>query len=153
MIGNVTAVINSKTSVTLSWLPTSPSLWNGIISSYTVMYQRQGPVEFIHNSVEPYVTSTASIPSLPEHPLSNSPDPRLVTLPLRKEALQLEGLEANYIYQFAVYLENSAGRSEISSSVQVEMPSSGNTAYSDTKIILESIFPCSTLWTSRQCHS
>ena len=135
-IDNVTVVIESSTSVTLSWLPVKPSLWNGIIISYTVEYQRQEPVEFIvnHNPgpAEPYVTSTVSIPSLPEHPLVNSPDPRVVTLPLREESLQLEGLEENYVYQFTVYFENLAGRSEISNPVQVGMPSSGTQNISES---------------------
>ena len=128
-IDNMTIVIDSSSSVLLSWLPTNPSLWNGIIISYTVEYQRQEPVESNGNPLEPYVTSTASIPSLPEHPLANSPDPRLVTLPLREESLQLDGLEENFIYQFTVYFENSAGRSEVSSLMQIEMPSSGTQLY------------------------
>ena len=128
-IDNMTIVIDSSSSVLLSWLPTNPSLWNGIIISYTVEYQRQEPVESNGNLLEPYVTSTASIPSLPEHPLANSPDPRLVTLPLREESLQLDELEENFIYQFTVYFENSAGRSEVSSLMQIEMPSSGTHLY------------------------
>lgn len=124
-ISNLTVVIDSPTSVNLSWLPVNPNLWNGIITSYTVEYQRQEPVEFNGDPVEPYVKSTASIPFLPEHPLANNPDPRLVTFPLIEESLQLKGLEENYVYQFTVYFENSAGKSEASSSVQVGMPSSG----------------------------
>lgn len=118
-------MIDSSTSVTLSWLPINPNDWNGILTTYTVQYQRQGPAEHTNTPVESYVTSTASIPSLPEHPLVNSPDPRLVTLPLREESLQLDGLEENYVYEFTVYCENSAGRSEISNPIPVIMPPSG----------------------------
>ena len=121
----MTAVIISKTSVTLHWYPVDPSFWNGIITSYTVEYERQEPVEFSGVTEEPHVTLTASIPSLPEHPLTNSPDPRLTSLPLREESLHLDHLEENYIYQFVIYFENSAGRSGGSTPIQVEMPPSG----------------------------
>ena len=80
-------------------------------------------------SDEPYVNSEASIPSLPEHPLANNPDPRLVSLPLQEESLQLEGLEENYVYRFTVYFENSAGRSGASNPVLIEMPLSGIILY------------------------
>lgn len=122
----MTAVINSNTSVTLRWLPADPSLWNGIIASYTVEYQRQEQVEFLNNSKQlEYVALTASIPFLPEHPLVNSPDPRLVSLPLIEESLQLGGLEENFVYQFVVYYKNSAGRSEMSNPLRIDMPTSG----------------------------
>ena len=52
-------------------------------------------------------------------------DPRLITLPLVEETLRLEGLEESYVYQFIVYFENSAGRSQVSAPVQIRMPSSG----------------------------
>ena len=90
-----------------------------------MQYERQGPAGSPNTPVESYVTSTASIPSLPEHPLANSPDPRLATLPLTQESLLLEGLEENYVYEFAVYCVNSAGSSEISNPVTITMPSSG----------------------------
>ena len=121
----MTAVIDSSTSVSLSWLPVDSALWNGLIVSYTVEYQRREQVEFVGTPEDPYITSTATIPSLPEHPLANSPDPRLVSLPLRAESLQLKGLEENYVYQFTVYFENSAGRSELSSPLLINMPPSG----------------------------
>ena len=124
-ISNVTSVINSNTSITLSWLPVDPNLWNGIITSYIVEYQRQEPVESIGDSKEEYITLAATIPALPEHPLANSPDPRLVTLPLREESLHLEELEENYVYQVSIYSENSAGRSEASRPKRIEMPPSG----------------------------
>ena len=124
----MTAVINSNTSVTLRWLPADPSIWNGIIVSYIVEYQRQEQVEFVDNSEQlEYVTSTASIPSLPHHPFVNNPDPRLVSLPLKEESLQLRGLEENFVYQFVVYYDNSAGRSEMSNPLRINMPPSGST--------------------------
>jgi hypothetical protein len=83
----------------------------------------------LNTPVESYVTSTASIPSLPEHPLANSPDPRLATLPLIQESLLLEGLEENYAYEFIVYCVNSAGSSEISTPVAISMPFSGIEKY------------------------
>ena len=125
IISNVTAVIVSKTSVSLHWYPVDPNFWNGIITSYTVEYERQDPVEFNGVTEEPHVTLTASIPSLPEHPLTNSPDPRFVSLPLRQESLHLDQLEEDYVYRFVIYFENSAGRSGESSPVRLETPSSG----------------------------
>ena len=125
IVSNVTVQINSPTSIRLSWLPINPSGWNGILTSYIVQYQRQGTAGSLNTPVESYVTSTASIPSLPEYPLANSPDPRLATLPLAQESLLLQGLEENYVYEFIIYCINSAGRSEISTPVTITMPSSG----------------------------
>ena len=125
-ISNVTVQIESSTSVHLSWLPIAPSGWNGILSNYIIQYERQGPAGLLDTRTESYVTSTASIPSLPEHPLANSPDPRLAILPLRQESVLLEGLEENYVYEFIVYCVNSAGSSERSSPTSTAMPSSGN---------------------------
>ena len=122
----MTVQIDSPISVRLSWLPINPSGWNGILTSYTVQYERQGPAGSLNTPVESYVTSTASIPSLPEHPLANSPDPRLATLPLTQESLLLEELEENYVYEFTVYCINSAGSSQTSNPVTITMPSSGN---------------------------
>ena len=131
----MTVAIDSTTSITITWLPPSPSLWNGIVLSYTVEYQRQESPD-LNNPPEPYITSTSSIPSLPQHPLANNPDPRLVTLPLVEERLHLEGLEENYVYRFTVYFENSAGRSEVSAPVQVRMPSSGRHILPDDTTLL-----------------
>lgn len=126
IISNLTVEIDSSTSVRVSWLPINPSNWNGVVTGYVVVYERQGPAGSLNTPVEFYVTSTVSIPFLPEHPLANSPDPRLVTVPLKVESLQLRGLEENYVYEFTVYCENSAGRSDSSNPVIVTMPSSGN---------------------------
>ena len=124
-VSNMTVLIDSSTSVIVTWLPINPTNWNGILTTYTVQYQRQGQVGSLNTPSESYVTSKASIPSLPEHPLANSPDPRLVTLPLNEESLRLEGLEENYVYEFSVYCENSAGQSDSSELVSISMPSSG----------------------------
>ncbi len=127
----MTVQIDSPTSVRISWVPINPSGWNGILTSYTVQYVRQGPVGELNTPVESYVTSTASIPSLPEHPLANSPDPRLATLPLIQESLLLEGLEENYAYELTVYCVNSAGSSEMNNPVAFIMPSSGTCVCDD----------------------
>ena len=126
IISNLTVVIESSTSVRVSWLPINPSNWNGVVTAYVVLYERQGPAGSMNTPVESHVSSTASIPFLPEHPLANSPDPRLVTMPLKMESLQLRGLEENYVYEFSVYCENSAGRSDSSNPVIITTPSSGN---------------------------
>ena len=125
IVTNVSVQIESPTSVRISWLPINPSGWNGILTSYIVQYERQGPAGTLNTSVESYVRSTASIPSLPEHPLANSPDPRLATLPLTQESLLLQGLEENYVYEFTIYCVNSAGSSEMNNPVVLTMPSLG----------------------------
>ena len=123
----MTVTVDSPSSVSLSWLPIPPSRWNGILSSYIIQYQRQGQAESLDTPASEYVTLSASIPSLPEHPLSNNPDPRLATLPLNEEMLLLQGLEENFVYEFTVYCENSAGRSETSDPISIVMPPSGRT--------------------------
>ena len=135
IISNLTVEIDSSTSVRVSWLPINPSNWNGIVTVYVVVYERQGPAGSVNAPTESYVTSTASIPFLPEHPLANNPDPRLVTMPLNVESLQLRGLEENYVYEFTVYCENTAGRSDSSNPVIITMPSSGNVFPSSTSFM------------------
>ena len=113
-------MIISPNSVIISWLPPNISLWNGIILKYTVEYQRQGPVEFIDYPLIPYFNQTVSI-----HSLKNNPDPRLAISPLVNESVHIEGLEENFLYQFIIFYENSAGKSVESDAIQLEMPSSG----------------------------
>ena len=117
-------MIISPTSVVISWLPSNTSLWNGIILKYTVEYQRQGPAEFIDDPLIPYhyqyLNQTISI-----HSLENNPDPRLAISPLVDESVLIDRLEENFIYQFTIYYENSAGKSVKSDAFQLGMPSSG----------------------------
>ena len=123
-VRNVTTTITSATSVVISWLPSNVSLWNGIIVKYTVEYQRQGPVEFVDDPFIPYLNQTISV-----HSLENNPDPRLAISPLVDESVEIDGLEENFIYEFTVLYENSAGKSVASDITQSEMPSSGMHVY------------------------
>ena len=113
-------MIISPTSLVISWLPPNISLWNGIILKYTVEYQRQGPVEFIDDPLIPYLNQTVSI-----HSLKNNPDPRLVISPLVNESVYIDRLEEDFLYQFIIYYENSAGKSIRNGAIQLGMPSSG----------------------------
>ena len=113
-------MIISPTSAVIRWLPPNINLWNGIILKYTVEYQRQRPVEFIDDPLIPYFNQTVSI-----HLLENNPDPRLAISPLVNESVDIEGLEENFLYQFVIYYENSAGKSIKSDAIQLGMPSSG----------------------------
>lgn len=87
---------------------------------YTVEYQRQGPVQFIDDPFIPYFNQTVSI-----HSLKNNPDPRLAILPLVYESVDIDRLEENFLYQFTIYYENSAGKSVKSDAIQLGMPPSG----------------------------
>lgn len=113
-------MIISPTSVVISWLPSNTSLWNGIILKYTVEYQRQGPAKFIDDPLIPYLNQTISI-----HSLENNPDPRFAISPLVDESVLIDRLEENFIHQFTIYYENSAGKSVKSDAIQLGMPSSG----------------------------
>lgn len=104
--------------------------WNGIITSYTVDYELLHAVgEQAENSVlAPYSILSVSIPQ-PGFPLANNPDPTRISLPLQTEMVLLEDLQEYYVYQFTVYLQNSAGRSESSQSVTQQLPGAGILLY------------------------
>ena len=121
----VSVEVESASSVTVSWLPPDSQLWNGIITSYTMVYELMGRVDVQDNNMEPISSQTFSIPQA-GMPLVNNPDPRIVTSPLQFESVVINSLEEFYVYRFTVFLENSVGQSDTSSSITVEMPASGN---------------------------
>ena len=126
---SVKVVQESASSVTVTWLPPDIQFWNGIITSYTVVYELLGPVEEDTGNEEgsalvPFQTQTITIPR-PGLPLVNSPDPRLVSLPLRQESVLIEELEEYHVYSFAVYVENTEGESGPSETAIKEMPQDG----------------------------
>ena len=118
--------VESASSVTVSWLPPDSQLWNGIITSYIVVYELLGIVEegTDKTNFEPISSQTFSIPQA-GMPLVNHPDPRIVTLPLQFERAVINTLEEFHVYRFKVYLENTVGQSDVSNLITVEMPPSG----------------------------
>ena len=69
-------------------------------------------------------TMYASIPALGQ-PLANSPNPTLVTLPLKRESVLISGLHEFSVYQFTIYYENSVGRSDSSSPLEQATSAAG----------------------------
>ena len=119
--------VESARSVTVSWFPPNIQFWNGVITSYTVKYTLMGRVDVydVESNIEPISSQTISIPQS-GMPLSNNPDPRTVTLPLQTESVAIDMLEEFHVYRFIVFLENAVGQSDVSSSITIEMPPSGN---------------------------
>ena len=130
-------IVESPISVSISWYPPDVQEWNGIITMYTIVYEllRSADEEPVTSELEPFMTFTASIPQ-PGFPLTNLPDPRVVSLPLEKEVAFLEQLQPYHVYQFYVYVENSAGESQESETITQIMPQSGEYSYSNCKAIL-----------------
>ena len=112
----------SAISVELSWLPPDPQLWNGVITNYTVVYKLLGPVGM--TPVEIVTTANITIPT-PGNPLANNPDPRHATAPLQWEMVVLDDLQEYHVYEFSVFIENAAGRSEMSMAIMQGLPGAG----------------------------
>ena len=70
-------------------------------------------------------TMYASIPALGQ-PLANSPNPTLVTLPLKRESVLISGLHEFSVYQFTIYYENAVGRSDSSSPLEQATSAAGS---------------------------
>ena len=124
---NVSVVVESASSVTVSWLPPEVQLWNGVVTEYTVVFENHGPLQYITgegSGLSPLMQQTVSIPS-PGQQLTNSPDPSLVSLPLKIESVLIEGLEEYHSYSFAIYLANSEGTSPLSEAAIQETPEAG----------------------------
>ena len=121
-VHNFTVEVISATSVKLSWVPPDPQLWNGVITNYTVVYKRLGPV-----GMTPAETVTTMVKAIPtrSNPLVNNPDPRHATVPLQNETVILDHLQEYFVYEFSVFMENAAGRSEMSVAIIQELPGAG----------------------------
>lgn len=130
MVNNVTVSSLSPTSLRLRWLPPNPDEWNGIISRYTIEYsllrQVQGDDDDDENdpSADLRMNFVTYAPSSRQR-LLNNPDPRLTVTPLVWEELEIAGLQEYFVYSFTMYYENSAGRSDSSDDVELNMPSAG----------------------------
>ena len=118
---NVTVEVGSSSSVTVSWFPPDVQSWNGVITQYTVIYQLIRKVDD-DSIVEPTYTQSVLIQ---EPGMSNNPDPRVATLPLKTESVVIGQLEEFYVYRFTVFLANSAGKSDVSNPIFIDMPPSG----------------------------
>ena len=122
-IHNFTVEMVSATRVVLSWLPPDPQLWNGRITSYTVLYQLLGPVGMTSaNSSQSIMTK--AIPTQ-GNPLANNADPRLASVPLQWERVVVDDLEEHHVYKFLVFMANTAGRSGMSMTIIQALPGAG----------------------------
>ena len=124
---NLTAEVLSATSMRLHWLPPSQDEWNGIITRYVIEYRLVRPVSVEseeYQTTSPLRTFVTFAPSSRQS-LNNNPDPTLASLPLAWEQLEIESLEEYFIYEFSVYFENSAGRSDSGQDVELSMPVAG----------------------------
>lgn len=126
---NVTAEALSPTSLRFRWLPPGKDEWNGDIIRYTIEYSLLRQVLEDEDEEETdnllMMTYVTYAPSSRQR-LLNNPDPRLATEPLVWEELVIEGLQEYFVYSLSVYYENSAGRSDRSDPVELNMPPAGN---------------------------
>ena len=125
-VQQVTVDVVSSISVNVSWLPASQGNWNGIITHYTVEYKL---IQSVSDMIGTYGSGVAptvytSIPTLGQ-PLANSPNPTLVTLPLKRESVLISGLHEFSVYQFTIYYENAVGRSGSSSPLEQATSAAG----------------------------
>ena len=121
-IRNFTVEVISATSVELSWLPPDPQLWNGVITNYTVVYKRLGPVGM--TTAETVTTMVKAFPTQ-GNPLINNLDPRHATVPLQQEIVVLDDLQEYHVYEFSVFIANTAGQSEMSMAIIQGLPGAG----------------------------
>ena len=130
MVGDVQVAITSPSTISVSWLPTDKDDWNGVVQRYTVVYERLRSVDSTMTTTEgsgfgSMFVESISIPDVGQR-LANNPDPTLVTLPLRREQVTIEGLEEYQVYQLSVHYETSQGRSGQSSPTTLQTLSSGD---------------------------
>lgn len=122
VVTDVRVSVTSPSSVLVSWQPTDRDNWNGVIQRYTITYDRLRSVDDTSVSegsgMGNLFVDSISIPDAGQR-LLNNPDPTLVTLPLRREQVVIEGLEEYHVYQVTVYYETSRGQSEQSSPLTV----------------------------------
>jgi len=131
-VKNLTVVALSPTAVLVSWLPPDPNYWNGIVGKYTIEYTllrlaSSDSEDDDDDENQPNIVPMRYIAYSPtrQQPLLNNPDPTIAVFPLVKEQLEIDGLLEHFTYSFSIFYENEAGRSNSSSVVEVETPSTG----------------------------
>ena len=127
----MSVVLESTRSVRVSWLPPNIEYWNGVVTGYAVIYVNNGPLDGSPveddgsgSGLSPLTVHMISVPP-PGYLLSNSPDPALVSLPLKTESVVIENLEEFHSYSFTVYQENSEGIGPLSMTVIQDTPEDG----------------------------
>ena len=137
---NVTVMVQSPTSVILSWYPPNVQEWNGIVTGYTIQYELLGSVDEYPENLElqSLLTFTTSIPSAGV-PLQNDLDPLTAGLPLQMETAVVSNLQEYFVYQFAIYFVNSVGESDGTAPIIQEMPQAGKEGLG-YKIIMYTLF-------------
>ena len=125
-MGNVSVEVQTDSSVIVSWLPPHIEFWNGIVTSYTVIYENLGLLggntDDKGSGLQPFIMQTITVSGLQ---LANIQDPGVVPLPLRLESVLIEQLEEYHIYRFTVQQANAEGVSLLSEAVLQEMPEAG----------------------------
>ena len=125
-MANLSVEVQSASSVIVYWLPPDIQFWNGIVTSYIVIYENlglvQGNTDDKGSGVQPFIIQSLTISGLQ---LANIQDPGVVPLPLRSESVLIEQLEEYHIYSFAVQQANTEGVSLLSEAVLQEMPETG----------------------------
>lgn len=122
-MSNVTAEVLSPTSVRVLWLPPSVDAWNGVITRYTVQYSILRRVSAQEELPEDL--SATLVTHLAPSQLRNNPNPTMASSSLAWEEMELDGLQAYFVYSFTVSYENSAGQSASSDTVELSLPYSG----------------------------
>ena len=125
-MSNLSVEIQSASSVIVSWLPPDIQFWNGIVTSYIVIYENLGLVggntDDKGSGLQPFIIQSVTISGFQ---LANIQDPGVVPLPLRSESVLIEQLEEYHIYSFAIQQANAEGVSLFSGPVLQEMPETG----------------------------
>lgn len=145
---DVIVEIESATTATVSWFPPDIEQWNGVITSYTIIYEliRRVDMDDVESLRDPL---SSHITSVPQSEMTNNPDPTIATLPLKRESAFVETLEEFYVYHFAVFLENAVGHSNISSFITVEMPPAGTlSTLNMTNVLIHILYISSSKWSS-----
>ena len=147
-VDNITAGAITPTSMRLRWLPPNQDEWNGVIHRYTIEYGILGPVQTDDDEDgpnsglprTPIMTFITFSPSSRQS-LNNNPNPTLATSPLVWEELEIYGLEEYFEYEFSIFYENSAGRSDSSYRIGLDMPPAGITS-NKTHYVQYSYYSC-----------
>ena len=124
-VQNFTISIHSATTVIVSWLPPPPTTWNGILTNYTVYYELLGSVVPSISNESTSGGGNQNTTLLEQELFNNYPDPQAVVLPLKNEMVVIDDLHEFHVYGFNVIMANSAGESDVSTTIIQELPGAG----------------------------